>query len=297
MVERETRVEKEVWKEFASLLGNLPLENCNREHIAVTREWGWKAPKDKVFRISGNFIIWSEQSDLEDMGRPLESVGALKESHQKEYREFLEEAEGDESRAIDLLYDDIHDELRTPPKFFDGKWLVVSPDLKQDPKAKEASKLDMPQIKVKSDVQAWAEREYLQGIDDISPQSPIVTDILFASQILAKKWKQYFAEAVLGKCKIDLIDFPDSEKKEGFYIPEAKDDKHLYLPEGTRKRGGHSDYEFAVRTRTRMYKGQEKEPEKVVKNTSGLFFVKSSLFPDLLIAQRMEKIIFPKKLH
>lgn len=294
MLEREAKVDQTKWKEFASLIGSLPLEKCNREICnPFTGEQGWMAPKDKAFRISGHFVVDSSESDVEDHVMPLASADVLKEEYTERYKEFLTEAKGNECEALNLLIEDIFDGYYsgTPMNFFDGKWLIILPDLGQLPSDK-GNKLEAPELMVKDNIEVWPERDFFQIIHDITPQSPTITEVFLERQARAiMHWKQHYARATLGKCKIELIDSPEKEKESYEFKPE--DNSNLYLPEGTRKKGVYSDYEFAMKARRRPNKKEEKQLETFNKN-GGLVF-SQPWNSDVLIAQRPEKIILPEK--
>jgi len=291
------QIDKKAWEKFALLIGSLPLEKCTREHNPLTNEWGWKAPEGEIFRISGHFVTKFDQSGIDKTAGHYghQSADMLKEEYATLFREFLEEAEGNEAEALRLLVEDIHDGLSsgmTPAQSFHGEWLVASPDLKQDFDKDKESKVDKPEIMIKKNVGAWLSRGSLKLIEDITPQSSIVTGVLFDSQSLVVHWQQKYAEAVLGKCKIEFVDDCLEEEKK-LYVPETKDDKHLFLPEGTRKRGIYSNCEFQVKTNMRQDVNKEKLENFA--NNSGLIFIDREPNSDLLIARRTEEIILPKE--
>jgi len=227
MPEREPQSNNAEWEKLASLLGSLPLETCTRECNPITKEWGWKASQGKIFRISGQFVV-SYDADPSDMStcRPLASADLLKEEHKKEYEDFLREAEGDEDEALRLLAKDENEwDYGVPYKFFEGKWLTISPDFKQNLRLDEHRSLEIPILMVKKEIEANASRDYLSYIKDISPQSSAVTEVLFESSVIQEHWHQDYVEVVLGKCKIDLLDF--CEKKPEVFIPKPIEDKIL----------------------------------------------------------------------
>lgn len=293
MLEREAKVNKTGWKELSSLLGNLPLENCTRECNPVTKEWGWKAPKNKAFRISEQFIIYSDQLNVEDQSIPEESEDLLKEEHAAIFQEFLKETGGNEMEAMKLLVEDVHDGIfsgTTPPRLFHGKWLVISPDLKEGSSPKDG--LLSPKLMIKADVMSWHDRgSYSQVIEDIVPQSKTITSCMFESIKGFVRWRQYYAEAVLGKCKIELIDLP--EEGVGFFVPKPVDNQQLFLPEGARGKEVYSRNDFFSLTEKRTGDEEKKRIKDFVQDT-GLVF-DESLDSDLLVAQRTREIILPEK--
>jgi len=295
MLERESKVDVDKqWESFASLIGNLPLESCSREQNAVTKQWGWKAPENKAFRISGHFTVFSDADPTSmDMCMPLASADSLKEEHRNIYEEYLADFEGNEDEALRELTSDLDWGLGyVPPKTFSGKWLVTCPDLSRNFADKREGRTQIPGISVKDNIKTWVEREYLQIINDINSNSSDMTGVMFPSQVLATHWEQDYAEAVLGKCKIEIIDRAETGGE--LFVPEKKDDRNLYLPEGTKEKGTWSKYEFVIKTKRRTNNVEKSQGENFGQN-KGLIFVRTSLDSDLLAVIRDREIILPEE--
>jgi len=283
MSEKEPKISSEAeWKEFSSLLGSLPLENCTRECNPVTKEWGWKAPEGKAFRISGQFVVYYD-ADSSDMTtcRPLGSADFLKEEYGKKYADFLEETEGDEDEALSLLSNYVNEwDYGMPDKFFEGKWLMISPDFKQELQLDEQNNLEVPELMIKRDIEARADREYFGLIKDISPQSQTITEVFFESKEIQEHWSQDYASAVLGKCKIELVDC--LEKEADFFVPAPIDSKQIYIPD-------------SVSVKPRLNEDQKKAFEKAGEDYKDLIFVHLSSDSDLIVAQRRNEVFTPQK--
>ncbi len=96
----------------------------------------------------------------------------------------------------------------------------------------------------------------------------------------------------MGKCKIELIESPDEEKK--LYIPKTLDKKHLCLTEGKNK----PEQDITVWTKRRPGKKQEKKLRDFTENNKDLAFFEPPSWTrvDLSIAYRKPKdIIIPEK--
>jgi len=294
MSEREVGFGKGQWKELTSILESLPLESCTRECDPITQRWGWKAPKNKEFRISRQFSIITD-SDRELLGcyPPQPSADLLKELFPKEYKRAIKDAHNDEDKTLELLakYSDDKEMwgmAEAPPKFFDGKWLIMYPDFKQQV-FDEKNRLEVPNLLVGGEIKAWSEREYSQEIKDINPKSSMITRVFFDSQILAQHWTQDRAETVLGKCKIELIDTIEKDEKEvELYTAEPKDAKNLYLPEGARGKGVYTVYDFMLDIRARI----DKNTEDFAKSNG--MSVKEVPNPSLLTVVRVNEVFLPE---
>lgn len=285
MIERENRTGVE---ELASLLKNLPLETCHYECDVVTKEWGWRAPKDKVFRISGHFVIYTDQSTNEmSLYCPQDSADIIKEEHPKEYQRLLKRAKGDEDTALKFFVENHRNGYfyeNIPPKFFDGKWLSIE----------KSDGVKIPNFIVKKDIEArYDPTAYLRAIEDITPESKIITECRFIWPTDEIWWTQEYVEPVLGKCKIELIDSPDEKKN--LYIPKTPDKKHLCSTDSKKL-----DYDVIVSTRIRPAKRQEKELKDFTESNKDWAFTDPDsrviIHDDFSIAYRKKKeIIIPGK--
>lgn len=268
MIERERTGEQEG---FNLLLKEIPLKDCSYEYNFVTEEWSWKAPKDKIFRVTGQFTIFCNQSDYFDYSHmPEMSAEMLMNEYPEKYSEFLKETNGNKKKALKLLNEDTFDMegLGMPPNFFDGKWLVIP------------SELEETSLLIKSDIKFKYDEDCFQIIEDISPKSEIETGCLFDSTTKAIHWKQFYTEAVFNKNKIKLVDF--IEKKE-LLIFESNKSKQIETPE-------------RVLSRKRKDENQEKDLKNFCQDNENLIFDKLPPWcEDLLIARKKDKIIFPEE--
>jgi len=170
------------------------------------------------------------------------------------------------------------------PQFFDGKWLVMEKGDRTEP----------PNFFVKKDVKAWYDpKAYLLLIKDIVPESETITECRFTFPTSEIWWEQEYAEPVLGKCKIELIDLPDEEKK--LYIPKTPDKKHLCSVDSQK-----IEYDVIVSTKRRPGKRQEKELKDFTESNKDLAFPELDqsivIYDALSIAYRKpKKIIIPEK--
>ncbi len=295
MLEREGRVDE---TEFASLLKELPLEGCHYECNPVTREWGWKAPKDKVFRISGHFTSASKSEPrYYTYGPPESSAELLKEEYADLYKGFLEKVMGNEERALKSLVEYLNDEkdsyppLEIPPKFFDGKWLITSFDLGESSQQDEEEQAELADIFVKKEVDAWYEREaYFQIITDLAPESEKVTGCFFRSPIADICWKQDYALAVLVECRIELVDSPD--KKKELYIPKTINRREIHIPKEAGKENDKFKQTITVKMKEREDKKQRnKKLDSFAKDNRGFTYVNDLLNENLLIALKRKGIL------
>jgi hypothetical protein len=277
---KEARQNKIDLREINLLLKSLPLEICQLETDPVTNQRGWRAPKDKIFRISGEFIIETEQSEHNMVQYPPRlSRDLLIKENKREYQIFLKEANEDENIALKFLTEDLFNYTFTPPKFFDGKWLNVTLELK-------------PSLYIKADIEAWYDpKAYRRDIRDIAPESEMMTECSFLHSIGETVWIQEYAEPVLDKCKIELIDSTDEEKK--LYIPKTLNKEHLCVIDA-------KSYEQNIYVSVKRRPGQKREKELkdfIEKNSSFNFFepnldaIIHGAFP---IAYRKEIILLEK---
>lgn len=246
---------------FAKTLKDLPLEKCTREVCNLaTGEIAWKAPEGKAFKVTGQFEVFFGQSDLETdyWSMPQPSMEYLKTLYDKDYKRFLKQSNRNENEAIRLLIDDIQnggigpqiygDEM--PVDFFIGKWLTTFPNLtsKELPEKLE--------IKVKNDIDAWCEKRFAHNIYDINPQSDIITSLSFESDAITEHWKQYHAYLVLGKSKIQLVDYQEKEKKFEAIRQKKKKGNKIIPPISvhTSKRPNNEDWELDLSV---FFKGGE----------------------------------------
>lgn len=215
MLELEKISKKVVWKKFASLVRKLPLEQCTFEQNPLTGERGWRAPQDKAFEISGHFVLNSDQLDGADWIGPNSSAALLKEEYKNKYDIALEEAEGDKAYAWQLFLDEIASDgmPAMAPTSFRGRWLVALPDL-----AGSFSNNQEPSLTVKGEIEAWYEQDNFGFINDLAPDSDTVTSCMYYSTKGVKKWQQYYACAVLGHCRIKMVDCPEEEQE--FFLPK-----------------------------------------------------------------------------
>ena len=279
---------KENLKAINSLLKNLPLETCRRECDSITEEWGWRAPDNKIFRISGHFIINTNQSQYDCcVYPPIRSAEIIKEEHQEEYQEFLKISKGDENTALKLLMEELWFDFEefdddVPPKFFDGKWLDTN---------QENGEFS---LNVKEDIQAWYENDaYFQRIKDLAPESKTITECAFTPPISEVYWTQSYAEAILNKCQIDLIDYQEKEKK--LFVAKPSDREHLCRI--NEKKHPTQDIWF-VSTRKRQNEQGKRSLEDFDKNNKDFYFSSNPPWrkADLLIAHQREKhVVLPEE--
>ncbi len=198
----------------------LPLDSCTLEPNPVTGETGWRAPEGFAFRLTGQFRIDSTQTDPMYWYRPQESRELLIAENPEAYKNCMREAETDEEYALYLLLEriqDYHGELDAPTSFT-GKWLVVDRDNEG--------------ICVKSDVHAWYDQQTIGIIHNITPDVKDGQSVVFESNEGFIAWKQLFASAILGKCKIELVE--QADQKPEFFIPEPADTKTIVTAEPAR---------------------------------------------------------------
>lgn len=227
-------------------LDSLPLTESPLEHCPVTNEMGRRAPFGKAFRISGQF--WVEKNFFNDYTgfKPSPSLEAFKDENRKHYSWLLDEFGGDEKRALKELVGDVEDfagEYDDLPKEFMGKWLVVSPGRPVT-------------VKVKENIIAWVERQNMGIIDDLTPETkkePIIISDFGDREVI---WNQYYANAILGECKIDLVDF--EEEAEPLYVPEPVDQSKIEKVEYLQTPASHEYSEYYGRALGRKWSEEER---------------------------------------
>ena len=269
MKERERTGEQ---KEFNSLLKEIPLKDCSYEYDLVVKEWGWRAPKDKIFRVTGQFMILCNQSDYCDgLYGPEMSVEMLINENPEKYNECLDGREGNREEALELLHQEVLDfpGMGMPPNFFDGKWLRISSKLGEE-----------PCLLIRGDAEIQYNNECSGEIDDISPESEIETGCLFNSTTRSLHWQQYYIEMIPNKSKVQLVD--SLENKEIVIFESTKNEK-IELPE-------------EVSSRERQNKDKRKALNNFDKDNKNLVF--NELPPwrgDLLIAHKRVGDCIPRK--
>jgi hypothetical protein len=245
---QEARNKKEFakrWEVFVSVLKSLPLDGCRREVCnPQTGEVAWRAPDNKLFRITGQFdVIDTEESreEIDYFTMPAPSLEKLKVELSEDYEKFLKKARGNKKKAlrflVEMCYEDppLYTHGEFPAESFVGKWLVINPDLEDIGFATKTTKQPDLEVKIKGDIEAWSKKEYGSRLLDINPQSEIITDVAMDSDVITNYWRQPYADAVLGKFKIELVDtidktpelnvptFRDSEiDKEKLIIPDVR---------------------------------------------------------------------------
>lgn len=241
MPEREDEIRR-AWREVPKFLRGIPFETYRFEQLPVTGEWGWKAPEGQAFRVSGHFVVDSDQDDIALRSAPQDSVEIWKQKYPGRFRNFLRESNGNEAEALRLLVEDEDDwgggHRYDSPNFFDGRWLVISPspqkglsvkdrdDMYLDEVFKPAS-LKPPEVRVKADIQAWSEEGFVVLKDLNRGETDTEIQVVFDSPPIMIEWIQYYARPVFGKSRIYLVDC--SQKDQKLYVPDGRD-KSLNLP-------------------------------------------------------------------
>ena len=85
MLEREKSTGK---LEQSLLFKELPIDNCRYERNQANGEWGWKTPENKIFRVTGAFVVFTDQSSNDMVSyEPQESLDSFKKAHMKKISE------------------------------------------------------------------------------------------------------------------------------------------------------------------------------------------------------------------
>ncbi|MBI2622746.1 MAG: hypothetical protein HYW64_01490 [Candidatus Levybacteria bacterium] len=288
-------------EDLAALLSTIPFELCFYVVNPETNEGVWKAPKGKVFRMSGMFTTFADEQRMQfSGGPPSESMDLKIAHHPKLYSKFLRDTQGDEGKAFELLIEETKsdwggDEGLEYPKVFEGRWLVVhNPHDGRVESPEEKDAFEIPQVRVKRDINAWVERGAIRILEDINPKSSTRTGVLFtAPQMIEINWLQDYAQAILGRCKIGLVDcFEEESKLVG--IPDPEDNSHLLLPKRLVRQGGGDSFHVWIEQRT-----DEKTTTKEIRDfaAKGKISVDRRPFDEsgLLIAQERRGKIIPLK--
>lgn len=210
------------WEAVESVLRTLPLERCSFERNPATGEVGWHAPGGYAFKIGGKFTVYSQQSGLEMMQMPQQSKSLFIEEHLDDYQYYLRETRGNRRTAFALLMEDVEDGYGTQytvPRFFIGKWIVIAPNIDGSPSLlPDQEEFISAKLKVTDEVDAEINRsDYLETFDIKSAETDAITRVAFSSEGIIQ-WRQFFAEAVVGRCHITCIEQPE-------------DELHLVIPE------------------------------------------------------------------
>jgi len=278
MLERGVTDTKEEWQDFDSFVASLPLENCAYRQIPITNGRGWIAPSGKAFQITGQFIVNSDQLDIVDWYGPNMSAELFRAEYADDYQNCLEKAKGNEKRAWELCLEGMVSDgvPAAAPISFTGKWLVISPELANVVPQKD----QVPMILVKSDIQAWYEDDVFRSLDDLAPDSKTITSCLFRTDKAVYKWKQFYAEAILGYSQIILIDHP--EVNEDLCLPNPNDNT-LILPGGAG---------FWVQTARRTSEIEKQDMKGFTKGASYNYFLRES---GLLVPFVKNRLVDPNK--
>jgi hypothetical protein len=209
---------EELFNAVGSMLKDLPFTDCTREQNTITGEWAFRAPEGKAFRVTGRFQIDSDQSDAIYMFRPIESFDLYVARNPQRFQDLLVRNNGDEEAALDeYKWDNDDEEWMDVPKYFDGKLLVVLPDISAAFKV-EHSKTDSPSVMVKKDVVATYEHDYFIKLDGVRGSRG--ETVFYEPATGQNVWTQTFATVVVGFSRIEMVDFEDVQPD--LFIPEEK---------------------------------------------------------------------------
>lgn len=223
--EREGRGGSVGLREFEPLFRGLQLERCSLRRNPVTGEVGWYGPRGYAFKIAGQFWLDSHVSDVWYRRAPQKSAEQLKARYAGRYQVFLERTNGNTELALELLVEDVGSykgELEVPESFV-GKWLVISPNLDGSATLLGAGVQGKVALMVKDEIKAWYAHDRFKYLPDIAPESETVTSCIYDPSVGFVRWIQYYAEAVPGSCRIELVGV--KEVRPELFVPSPVEKK------------------------------------------------------------------------
>lgn len=192
-------------------LRNLPLERCILEKEFLTEEQGWHAPEGYAFRITGDFTVFYNSSEITHVWRPQDSKARIIASNPELYAEFLEETGEDSEEAFSLLLRDVDEGLGEAVEELTGPWLVFGKDF----------------IKVAEDPEIEYDRDYYQHIDNITPGAEKPMPVTFMANQGVVIWIQRYAEPEIPDFQIEFVEVELPPK--ALYIPKPAS-RELEIP-------------------------------------------------------------------
>lgn len=217
---------------FGPILESLSLRDVSLERNPVTGELGWRAPENFAFRITGQFAIQADQSRNDTaIVRPEESLDLMIAENREAYERYLGQTKGNKKRALRLLIEDLEyfpGERSTPPTFFEGKWLVVRPNIDGSPAEiysedfsyKEPELIIKEELDIKTSPRVIVFHGKENGRDkDYSFIDEIDPEII---------WTQWYAEVNPGVCQITMVE--REEGQQTLFVPRRRPENEIELP-------------------------------------------------------------------
>lgn len=233
MAPQERQKEQEALR---TILDSLPLNRCELKQHQVTGEWGWHAPKGKIFRMTGRFIAWCNYSPNDcTYPRPEESLAKLIAEHPEDWEAAIREAGGINKETKVLFEDNVSwGENYAMPEVFKGKWLVVKPnfdgqeiyDIERNVREPvDETRPITPELYVKDELYPYYDRQYFGIIDDIPIRAGKPVPFTFDSPVIEVHWRQEYAQADLDFCRVRLVNYTEPEEDLKIHVPRPIDQK------------------------------------------------------------------------
>lgn len=230
MLERYAEERAAAWKQLEQIFKTIPAEQCSLKRNETTGELGWYAPSGFAFRVTGQFIVDSDQENMVFKYKPQDSADMVIAEHRALYQDYYEWTAGDKEQALALLVEDLEDYSGEyeAPEFFIGKWLVMSPNIDGSDCSIDSSPTTAPTLKIKKEVHSWYDRDYLERIDNLTPGAAKPNPCTFESAQGFVEWMQYYAELIPEHSKVELVEA--EEEIPEFFVPEPVDHTEVVLP-------------------------------------------------------------------
>lgn len=273
------------------IVRGLPLEKCEYRTDLVTETEGWFAPMGHIFKIAGRFTVWRNGSpnNVSKYSRPTPSIEEYIAENQEQYDEILKEADVNQKKALEALLDDNDDKMYFSaddlPNQFKGKWLVI-----------RTSK--QIELSIRGEVKPYIENGFILRIDNLTPDSdkknPLMCDTKGWKKYQFAEWDQLQANANLGFCKIELVEYEEPEKT--LLVPENNNDQKIQLPIPEESRMSTDDEIYMHERYVAKKKLSDEEREymrkRLIQYSRGKRFLESRYSDDPL-----RDFIFPKNLN
>lgn len=211
--------------ETAKLLG-LSLKNCSRERNIFFYEanaWrdnrfttkdAWRAPAGKRFKITGEFMIWQDQSETCQENNPPEASLSLARREFRE-NEFRKGSFRLAFRHYLDSFEDLFGKNYHPPTSFLGRWLVITPK----------------EIKVRGNLEVEFDQNYMAEIRQIAPEIKSKANF-YNGPFGEVVWYQWVAEGKLGDCRVRLVKCQEELPK----LSEVEFQNKAIVPVGEQER-------------------------------------------------------------